>query len=76
MRISKKGLYALKAMMVLGKNYPQCLTKIHEIASGEGIPEKFLEEGALRGERARCPGRLPVEALAPANLPGRNRPHH
>ena len=53
MRISKKGLCALKAMMVLGKNYPQRVTKIHEIASGERIPEKFLELILLELKRAR-----------------------
>lgn len=53
MRISKKGLYALKAMLVLRKNYPQRVTKIHEIASGERIPEKFLELILLELKRAR-----------------------
>jgi Rrf2 family protein len=53
MRISKKGLYALKAMLVLGKNYPQRVTKIHEIAAGEDIPEKFLELILLELKRAR-----------------------
>ena len=53
MRISKKGLYALKAMLLLGKNYPQRVTKIHEIAAGEDIPEKFLELILLELKRAR-----------------------
>jgi Rrf2 family protein len=53
MRISKKGLYALKAMMVLGKNYPTRVIKIHEIAAGEDIPEKFLELILLELKRAR-----------------------
>lgn len=43
MKISKKGLYALEAMIVLGKNYPKHVTRIHDIASAERIPEKFLE---------------------------------
>ncbi len=43
MRISKKGLYALEAMIALAKNHPERPTKIHEIAVSEGIPEKFLE---------------------------------
>lgn len=43
MKISKKGLYALEALTALAKDYPQRPTKIHEIASSEGIPEKFLE---------------------------------
>ena len=43
MRISKKGLYALEAMMTLARNYPQRTMKIRQIAASEGIPEKFLE---------------------------------
>ncbi len=43
MRISNKGLYALEAMIRLARNYPEVPTKIHEIASQEDIPEKFLE---------------------------------
>ena len=53
MRISKKGLYGLEAMLVLGKNYPERLMKIHEIASSEGIPKKFLELILLELKRAR-----------------------
>jgi len=53
MRISKKGLYGLEAMLVLGKNYPERLMKIHEIASSESIPEKFLELILLELKRAR-----------------------
>jgi len=53
MRISKKGLYALKAMLVLAKNSPKRVTKIHEIAAGEDIPEKFLELILLDLKRAR-----------------------
>jgi Rrf2 family protein len=53
MRISKKGLYALKAMLVLAKNSPTRMTKIHEIAARENIPEKFLELILLDLKRAR-----------------------
>jgi Rrf2 family protein len=42
MRISKKGLYALEAMIRLARNYPQS-TKISNIAAAEDIPQKFLE---------------------------------
>ena len=42
MRISKKGLYGLQAMVSLAQCYPSS-TKIHEIALAEQIPEKFLE---------------------------------
>jgi Rrf2 family protein len=53
MRISKKGLYALEALVALGKNYPRRVAKIREIASAEGIPEKFLELILLDLKRAR-----------------------
>ena len=43
MRISKKGLYALEAMLRLAKNYHAAPVTIHSIAASEGIPEKFLE---------------------------------
>ncbi|MFB3922677.1 MAG: Rrf2 family transcriptional regulator [Terriglobia bacterium] len=43
MRISKKGLYALEAMIALGKHYPKQTIRIRNIASSERIPEKFLE---------------------------------
>jgi len=43
MRISKKGLYALEALTMLARNYPDRPIKIHDIAEAEGIPEKFLE---------------------------------
>lgn len=43
MRISKKGLYALEALMHLAQQSPGTPVKIHRIATAEGIPEKFLE---------------------------------
>jgi Rrf2 family protein len=42
MKISKKGLYALEAMIRLARNYPEP-AKIHNIAAAEDIPQKFLE---------------------------------
>ena len=53
MRISKKGLYALEAMIALAKNYPGRTTKIHEIAESDQIPEKFLEAILLDLKTAR-----------------------
>ena len=53
MRVSKKGLYALEALMVLANRYPKRVTKIREIASAERIPEKFLELILLELKRAR-----------------------
>src|SRR5574341_828358 len=43
MKISSRGLYALKALTHLAEAYEQGLVKIHEIAEEEQIPEKFLE---------------------------------
>ena len=43
MKVSHRGLYALKALMHLAESYDRGLVKIHEIADDESIPEKFLE---------------------------------
>jgi len=43
MKISSRGLYALKALTHLAEAYDRGLVKIHEIAEEEEIPEKFLE---------------------------------
>jgi Rrf2 family protein len=43
MKISHRGLYALKALLHLAAAHDRGLVKIHEIAAEESIPEKFLE---------------------------------
>ena len=43
MKISHRGLYALKAVLHLAEAHDRGLVKIHEIAEEEDIPEKFLE---------------------------------
>jgi Rrf2 family transcriptional regulator, cysteine metabolism repressor len=43
MKISHRGLYALKAVLHLAEAHERGLVKIHEIAEKEAIPEKFLE---------------------------------
>jgi Rrf2 family protein len=43
MKISHRGLYALKAVLHLAEAHERGLVKIHEIAEEEAIPEKFLE---------------------------------
>lgn len=44
MKISHRGLYALRALLHLAEAHEQeGLVKIHEIAQREEIPEKFLE---------------------------------
>ena len=43
MKISSRGLYALKALTHLAEAHDRGLVRIHEIAEEEQIPEKFLE---------------------------------
>ena len=43
MKVSHRGLYALKALVHLAEAHERGLVKIHEIAQEESIPEKFLE---------------------------------
>ena len=42
-RLSQRGLYALKALAHLAEAHGRGLVKIHAIAEKESIPEKFLE---------------------------------
>jgi len=53
MQVSQKGLYALKALMLLARRYPEHVVKIREIAADEQLPEKFLELILLELKRAR-----------------------
>src|SRR3989442_15310701 len=62
MKISHKGLYALEAMINLARHYPGRPNKIHDIATSESIPEKFLEAILVDLKRARF-----VDSLRGAN---------
>lgn len=53
MKISQKGLYALQAMIMLARHYPQGAIKIREIAMEERLPEKFLEIILIELKNAR-----------------------
>jgi Rrf2 family protein len=53
MRISQKGLYALQALTVLARHYPDGVMKIRDIAQEEHLPEKFLEAILRDLKRAR-----------------------
>src|SRR5579864_8932017 len=53
MKISQKGLYALQAMMMLGRHHHQGAIKIRDIAYEEDLPEKFLELILLESKNAR-----------------------
>src|SRR3954467_15429286 len=43
MKVSHRGLYALKALLHLADAHERGLVKIHDIAEEEAIPAKFLE---------------------------------
>lgn len=53
MKISRRGLYALRALIHLAESYDRGLVKIHEIADVESIPEKFLEGILVQLKHAR-----------------------
>lgn len=53
MKISQKGLYALQAMMMLGRHHDEGAIKIRDIAYEEALPEKFLELILLELKNAR-----------------------
>ncbi len=53
MKISNRGLYALKALTHLAESYDRGLVKIHEIAQEETLPEKFLEGSLVTLQNAR-----------------------
>jgi len=52
MRISKKGEYALRAMIILSLNYNRGSVQIHEISEKEKIPKKFLGQILLELKNA------------------------
>ena len=53
MKISQKGLYALKAMTLLARRCHQGAIRIRDIAYEEELPEKFLELILLELKNAR-----------------------
>ena len=53
MKVSQKGLYALQALMMLGRRYRQGAIRIRDIAYEENLPEKFLELILLELKNAR-----------------------
>lgn len=50
--LSKKTKYAIKALMVLGRNYGKDPMQIVKIAEEENIPKKFLEQILLEMRNA------------------------
>src|SRR5262245_43791129 len=54
MRISQRGLYALEALLHLGKAFERGgIVRAHEIAGAEEIPRKFLESILVLLKNAR-----------------------
>jgi Rrf2 family protein len=53
MRVSHRGLYALKALIHLADSYERGLVPARAIAEQESIPEKFLEGILLALKNAR-----------------------
>ena len=53
MKISQKGLYALQAIMTLGRRYGSETVRIRDIAMDSDLPEKFLELILLELKNAR-----------------------
>jgi Rrf2 family protein len=53
MKVSQKGLYALQALMMLGRHSQQGAIRIRDIAYEENLPEKFLELILLEMKNAR-----------------------
>src|SRR5499425_2860912 len=44
MKLSLRGEYALRALLVLGLHYNQEVVRIHVIAKHQNIPKRFLEQ--------------------------------
>ena len=44
MKLSLRGEYALRAMLVLGLNYDQQVVRIQTISDQQNIPKRFLEQ--------------------------------
>ncbi|MGN6554542.1 MAG: RrF2 family transcriptional regulator [Verrucomicrobiota bacterium] len=44
MKLSVRGQYALRALLVLGKNYDEPVVRIQTISDQQNIPKRFLEQ--------------------------------
>src|SRR5437879_8240851 len=44
MKMSLRGEYALRALIVLGLNFPQQVVPIQTISAQQNIPKRFLEQ--------------------------------
>lgn len=53
MKISRKGDYALRALICIALEYGKGMVQMHDIARKEKIPQKFLEQILLLLKNAR-----------------------
>jgi Rrf2 family protein len=53
MKISRRGLYALRALLVLAELKPGAVAKISAVSAGQSIPQKFLEAILVTLKNAR-----------------------
>ena len=44
MKLSQRGHYALRAVIVLGMNYSDSVVRIQTISAAQNIPKRFLEQ--------------------------------
>ena len=79
MKLSVRGEYALRALVVLGLNYDQSVVRIQTISENQNIPKRFLEQilndlksaGLVQSKRgvaggyrlARRPEEIPLAAI-------------
>jgi len=52
-KISRRGLYALRALLVLAENAPGKVVTIAAVSAGQAIPQKFLESILVTLKNAR-----------------------
>ena len=72
MKLSLRGEYALRALLVLGLNYEQPVVSIQTISARQNIPKRFLEQilhdlksaGIVQSKRGVAGGyRLAIECF-------------
>src|SRR6266705_1175053 len=79
MKLSLRGEYALRALLVLGLNYGQPVVRIQSISEQQNIPKRFLEQilndlksaGVVRSKRGVAGGyrlRRPPERVTLAEI--------
>ena len=79
MKLSVRGEYALRALVVLGLNYGDCVVPIQVISKLQNIPKRFLEQilhdlksaGILQSKRGIAGGyrlKMPPERITLAEV--------